>query len=73
MLRSITTASFRQLWIIIPLTSLNLSFSSPNSLNVAAHQGLLHSNRHVDIYLVCEDVSKQDEMKQEYIRSATQD
>ncbi|KAK0479746.1 hypothetical protein IW261DRAFT_1478936 [Armillaria novae-zelandiae] len=66
MLRSILTPSFRQLSIIIPLTSLNMSFSSLNTLNIAAHDGFLHCNRRVDIYLVCEDTSKHEEMKQAY-------
>ncbi|KAK0443645.1 hypothetical protein EV421DRAFT_1903654 [Armillaria borealis] len=44
MLRSITTTAFRQLSIYIPLNSFDLSFASLNSLNVAAHQGLLLTN-----------------------------
>ncbi|SJL16364.1 uncharacterized protein ARMOST_19886 [Armillaria ostoyae] len=65
MLRSITTSTFQHLSIFIPLTSLDLSFSSLNALNVAAHQGILRSNRHIDIYLLCRDGAKQAEMRQE--------
>ncbi|KAK0467387.1 hypothetical protein IW261DRAFT_1520334 [Armillaria novae-zelandiae] len=55
-----------ELSIIIPLTSLNMSFSSLNTLNIAAHDGFLHCNCCVNIYLVCEDTSKHEEMKQAY-------
>lgn len=66
MLHSITTPSFEQLSIYVPLTSLDLSFSSLNSLNVAAHQGILRSNCCIDIYLLCRDGTRHAEMRQVY-------
>ncbi|PBK69305.1 hypothetical protein ARMSODRAFT_1037824 [Armillaria solidipes] len=66
MLCSITTTTFQQLSIYIPLTSFDLSFASLNTLNIAAQRGKLLTDRQIHIYLLCTNVSQQEEMKKVY-------